>query len=515
MKKILFVLFSSIFLFTQIIPVTSVHATEVTWGDSNVVNLDSKTLELSRKIVGLNLLQELVSNGVTEFTINNVTSLDDFIDDLLDEIKTSAEQGINPEGLINVNLWNDLNNLNNHIDDSIKKVGNYLIENDYPMPSGTGLTFQNYMDVEQGQWWTNHKSKLISSPITPFGLRSLSRLSNNEIEINPDPNYSSLISQISIWKFIHVPNNSIVVPDVWTANTYGDYSGRYFQWYGYRQDVTYLKPQGGTPESWDTVGYTHFPVYSLDRIVNFNIITISDNNYEITGTFGYSNRFYQQNSGIYVNTWYPDYNGPLISAYRYGEVSSPSYQLPLQNFNTLYNAIYYLVSTFKNFNLYVDGVPWVLVNTPTNMSLDINGMKFYTDTDIPTQYQYPDDTYIDYNKLYQIILRAIQNGTPVSNETLVEGDTYYDSHDYVYSPTTYNYYGDDSEDEDSVISELLNIAIIPKFNTSFLNSIEEPLDTGTEIISTTADVIPRDILIVFGGLFVLSLFVLMINRMIK
>lgn len=199
MKKILFVLFSSIFLFTQIIPVTSVYATEVTWGDSNVVNLDSQTLELSRKIVGLNLLQELVSNGVTEFSIDNVTSLDDFIDDLLDEIKNSAEQGINPEGLINVNLWNDINNLNNHIDDSIKKVGNFLIENDYPMPSGTGLTFQNYMDVEQGQWWANHKSKLISSPITPFGLRSLSRLENNSggIEVNPDSNYLDYINYIS------------------------------------------------------------------------------------------------------------------------------------------------------------------------------------------------------------------------------------------------------------------------------------------------------------------------------
>ena len=112
MRKFLAIAFVvTLLLTTYFIPVTSVFATEVIWGDNNTSTMSDTQYELFEKVAVMTIIPDLLSNGINELSIEHANDVDDFVDNIIDYIHS------NPEDFINVNTWSTLNDLNQAIQD--------------------------------------------------------------------------------------------------------------------------------------------------------------------------------------------------------------------------------------------------------------------------------------------------------------------------------------------------------------------------------------------------------------
>lgn len=507
MKKVLPILFCSVIFINLIIPFTSVYATEVTWGDNNNYYLTETEYNNVRQLAVLEIIPQLTSNGVNELSIDNAEDVDDFVDNFLNFIDNYA-----PDPNDIYNGYSTIIDIKNAIDETTNRIGQELKAIGYAIPQAA-IDLYDWLDPMQN---TPIQTKYYNDVSWLPKFQNLSRLDNNIPTPNPDINYISYINQANghdAYQFFwyDLPNSS------YSGNrTYNIYTspGSNFSWFCYISN------------SWRQFNYasngyqtSHFYNSASDGILTLYINYI-DNSY--IGTISNITSIPLANWTTYdFYQGYINYNSS--GQYQKVVVSTGAESSIINNGSCTYSSsslsdtLGYFTTRFKNINIYVNGNPWAIINdnSTSTINLNINGIDFYSDTsNEPITYYYPNGTNIDYQKLYFVIKRAIENNTPISQTIINEGDTYY-YNNTTYSPTIYNYYGDDDEDEDDLISNLLTLAIVPEFDTALLAPIETPMLYGEKIMFTGVQAFPEEILFVLGGCFVLVLFGAMINRLIE
>ena len=498
-KKILAIFFVSILLCSYIIPTTSAFA-DVVIGDNDSIVVTQQGIENGKKIATMEAMLQLLESGVSEINFNEISDLDEYLEDFYDELTNVNYQDVSNELL--AGAYNDVKQLKQWIDDRGDYIATYY--RDYLNSADEGLS--NIFNEFQLKL---PKSQLVGTTLN--GFKGMSRFNRGVItpDVNPDVNYQTYLNNINgsgFW-FKNYSNTSLSVNGV-IAYVLDYYPASLNSWV--------------CDESWNLFGNSPTTMYYLypSDIIDLYITKVGSNyslSYNYTSptmengrcnvvannsSFGQSCNFCNIINGQFSCT---SKNAPNV----YSKYFSSSGSL-----NTVFN---YIMQRFKNVNIYVDGVCWSYVGQGTNPpTLDIDGFLTMYNNANPVEYEFPQGTQIDYNALYTTIYNAIRDNLPLDMQIINNNQVYYDSHDTVYSPTIYNYYGKDGDDENDWIDSILDYATIPDFN-SVLGTVavlDTPFVNGITIVNAgVTDVIPTDILLILGGFFVLVLFVCIINRM--
>ena len=516
MKKVLSVLLSSLYIFFAIIPCTSVFATEVTWGDNNTYTISDSDYELFNKVAIISLIPDLLSSGINELSIENATDVDNYVDNIISYIETHADD------FTNVNTWSALNDLNQALKEKTQEIGNNFIQNGGVVQNYNG-TLSSFFEPQNNNT-QNYKFEYKANPNFVSIFNRLSRINNVVPTPNPpnDDTYSILLRVANedvggigyFWR-----NYNLVYPAYWVRILNLDNIGLHSYFGADRYgNIKVIQNSFGVPYATDP----QTVVYATQDILTLNITSNSLGN--VIGTIENINIVpnvyteYLQNNpststttdNFYIMSHDPYWNSYGVSNYTFN--SFYSYQG-----NSISDVLSHFVYRFHNINIYVDGELWSYVGSTSDnkINIDINGMELYGGTRKPVTYYYPNGTQIDYQKLYFVIKEAIDDLQPISMQTINEGDVFYDSHNNTYAPVIYNYYGDDDEDESSIIEDILTLAVIPEFDTALLKPLETPMLNGEKIMFTGVQAFPEEILFVLGACFVLVLFGAMINRLIE
>ena len=204
MKKIIAILFCSLYIFVSIIPCASVFATEVTWGDNNTYTMTDSDYELFQKIAVMTLVPDLLSNGVNELSIEHATDVDDFVDNIIDYIDSHAED------FTNVNTWSALNDLNQAIQEKTQEIGNNIIANGGVVQNYNG-TLSSFFEPQNNNT-QNYKTKYKANPNFVSIFQRMSNIPVENPQPQPDPNYNTYLQAITTWDQIHVLQLSKVPP---------------------------------------------------------------------------------------------------------------------------------------------------------------------------------------------------------------------------------------------------------------------------------------------------------------
>lgn len=500
MKKVV------VFLLCVIIfvsPVTTFVKANVVIGDNDSNIVTDLGIQNGKRIAILESFASLLENGVTEINFENISDLDSYIDDFLDELYNIDYQYVSNEVL--ASAYYDIQSFKQWVEDRGNYISNYY--KDYLNSADQGLNdIFNHFNIKLT------KGNSFGKPLN--GVRGMSQFNNN-IDVNPDPDYVSYLNIIN-GPFTDVTNYNC---DFLTGKNVQSISGNY-------QPSYTPKPIG-----YGTKWTTHYNGNNfLNRPFGCRIGVASDvMDININSDLLYVSytQVHYVDIGItpYVGVVCDgfealNYNQSLncINSQQFMWVDTPEIFVQTSGFNDLESIFIYLAQTFKHVNIYVDGVPWSIVDIHSQPTLDIDGfLKLYNENQ-PVIYDFPKDIQIDYNALYNTIYNAIHDNLPFDMQTINNNQVYYDSHDTVYSPTIYNYYGKDGDNEQDWIDSILDYATIPDFNNALgvITVLDAPFINGVTILNTSVnDVLPNEILIIFGGCFVLILFVCIINKMTK
>lgn len=481
-------------------PVTTLVKADVVIGDNDETIINENATILGRKLALLESFSDLALSGVTEFTISNTNDVDTYLDYLWNEVDDAIESLSNGNGFQEIS-----NNLKSKYYTNLIQYRDYIVNRgDYLahlLPSGsptTTLLSTFFADNIYPKVDTNKYDLALDM------FRSLSALTNDEVP-RPDTDYSYYTNKLgSFYGFynsgtgqedFYILNNITRVDSGWSSPTFDD-----------------------IPCSVVTFGGNINGATTANNIFYTSSITLNiantGNTYYLSCSGGSSNSSFTYNGNRY-NSFYQVY--PVTGSNGYLRANTALLQncdvsLLNDTFNNLTDCLSYCCQHFRYVNLYVDGVPWVIVGAITNPTLDIDGFLKIYGNDTPQEYELQPNTQIDYNQLYQVIYNAIRDNLPIS-----QGDiNYYDSHDTIYSPTIINNYGEEEGNESDLIDTILNYAIIPKFDTAIAQPMRSALTNGVLVMNTSiTNVIPDEILLVLGACFFLLLFAVVINRMIK
>lgn len=494
-KKILAIFFVSILLCSYIIPTTSAFA-DVVIGDNDSYAVTQLGVENGKKIATMEAILQLLESGVSEINFNDISDLDDYLEDFYDELTNINYQDVSNEIL--AGAYYDVKELKQWIDDRGEYIATYY--KDYLNSADEGLS-----DIFNDFQLKLPKSRLVGTTLN--GFRSLSRFNGDNPTPTPNPpsDYQAFIQQLT--------NSNVNNIDL---NSGGPFRGQ----------NNHMVFNFSRPCSWycqNPISATNWSGCIVSPLLPTSIhITTYENgtcSYTISQQYAGTIQRVRNSDNAVLETYragylFVDYS-PYIWFTEYGwNISFPT----VYSFNSLTLCFNQLVKEYKYVDVYVDGVLWGQTATPTvsNPTLDIDGIIKLYGNDNPIQYDFPQDTQIDYNALYTTIYNAIRDNLPLDMQTINNNQVYYDSHDTVYSPTIYNYYGKDGDDENDWIDSILDYATIPDFNSALgtVAVLDTPFVNGITIVNAgVTDVIPSDILLIFGGFFVLVLFVCIINRM--
>lgn len=120
------------------------------------------------------------------------------------------------------------------------------------------------------------------------------------------------------------------------------------------------------------------------------------------------------------------YNYGVISLYNGGEFDSMgsdtlNYTIHIQYSNeSLSNVLTYIYNTFKNVNIYVDGILWSYAgdSSSTNYSIQLGTGTVVPTTNGRVEWKYDDEIYIDIDLIWQLLDRFIND--PNRNTTIID-----------------------------------------------------------------------------------------------
>lgn len=498
-KKILAFFVISILLCSSIIPTTSAFA-DVVIGDNDSYAVTELGVENGKKIATMEAILQLLESGVSEINFNDIYDLEDYLEDFYDELTNVNYQDVSNEIL--AGAYNDVKELKQWIDDRGEYIATYY--KDYLNSANQGLS--NIFNDFQLKL---NKSQLVGTSLN--GFRGLSRFNNSNPTPTPNPSPDfSFISDINTFNF----SNGLNLIGNPTVNLGNEYNTTYVggsDSFTFFSAVANITNHSALHDNFTNIRNSPVITINLDETANGYSATYLGINWQ-----SLSNVF-NGNIGdwAYQNNYSLQIRNNMIYSNSANYVSTPSLQTSFAGLSTAVNYVY---NHFVNVNLYVDGELWALANNDVinNPTLDIDGFIKMFGQNNPIEYEFPQGTQIDYNALYTTIYNAIHDNLPLDMQTINNNQVYYDSHDTVYSPTIFNYYGKDGDDENDWIDSILDYATIPNFNEAMgtLTVLDAPFVNGVLIMNTgVTDVIPTEILVILGAGFVLVLFICIINRM--
>ena len=100
-------------------------------------------------------------------------------------------------------------------------------------------------------------------------------------------------------------------------------------------------------------------------------------------------------------------NGDYLNVYGVDSVAGNTFtgQGFQTSFAGLSTCCNYINQRFRHVNIYYNGDPWVIVSntSTTTPTLDIDGLMKLNGNNNPVEYEIPQNTQIDYQKLYEVI----------------------------------------------------------------------------------------------------------------
>ena len=530
MKKAVIFL-TVLIIFVSLLSPVNIFA-DVNIGNDNENIVSENDIIIGQKLAILEVLQDIVAQGVSSFTLDNVSDVDEFVDYFWDELQNDdwdiSELQNDPEWY---QIITDFNSYKEEIEDSALNHALTIADKGYDLVTNGIDTLSEFFD-----WLDNetllYKVNYVSHPSSIGALKALSKRNGNLPTPNPDPDFS----------FIQNINNFYVKRPASNGfpNTVSYYDT--LHWYAYQGNGQTLIPSQSLTNysyisdnfipyhTYSETGTAQGIIYNFATPITINVTSQNDNTYSVV---------YSSFSKVDINNVFPNIRSTGIGQVRWSADASKQdivisldgvntyvggyigvggksidYTYNRDTFDDLSNCLNYIYQHYCNINLYVDNVPWALIYNPVNNAplLDIDGLLKLQGQNQPVTYYYPSDIQIDYNKLYDIIVQAIEDGTPVSMETINNNQVYNDSHDTFYAPTINNVYNYKEDNEDLFIETILDLAAIPNFDVAYVQPINQPFLDGMTSVMDGVSAIPNDILLLFGALFVLFLFVLMMNR---
>ena len=395
----------------------------------------------------------------------------------------------------------------------------------------TGIDFIDFINPFQSQLQYNGLQKvgLPKSAITNFmGWLPFFALSQDEDEpeVNPDVAYLSYIDNINgngfyfkLWQQSYgqgYENGDYYLADCSKAYPYGNYS-----WFATNVNNFYDISENGTHNSYGVAPITDINIFYANDEYNLSVSP----NY-IDNQFSY----YSWAPVYYWNIGLPSNNIP--SYYQSGNWNTTNVSSIVNNNNQLHTRVttytyhgtleevfIYCAKTFKNVNIYVDGVPWSIVGQSTNYSLDIStGTSVATNDYDYVHWVYDYEIYFRIDQIWDLlgqILQEIRNPSVPSNPR-PSVISWPDFSNLIYDVDGNQAVGVKVLTPDTNIDEdyISNYGpLVPVFVPLFTPVIDDA--DIVNIISAPMDAIPSDLLDVFGYLFIGTLFVCFIHRLLE
>lgn len=489
-------LFCFVLLFgVSVLPTSPAFALDIVVDDDTVID-DSVALTLANRVMVMELLSDSLLDGASDFQItkSNVSSLDEWCDYVITSILSDANNAVDGFNDFKQNFNNGVLNVYNTIKDGVV--------------SGID-TLDELLGGSSGQY--------ISHPLdnNHFALRGLRLLSTGSSVVTPqpDPDFSSLVSYIVGYRMSSSDSRN------WSSADYYKGSSDSYSYFASKSlPFSVFMPNGlssistnsfASGSNWRTSDVASIYLYKDDDSDQYLAMYTAP----YKSTFTKNGSFNGGNNTKFVNASY----GQSVITYDHNVVNSST---PFSGAQTSFagksTAINYVYQHFRHCTLYVDGQLWGLASgtsSPTPSSLDIGGGTVINQFNYPVQYKFSEPTSIDYEKLYQIIKKAFNDGDRTDLTTITNGDVYINSNNNtVVTPSLDIDVGDLDLD---LVNTFLKYCSIPVFETAALAPLLSVAVAGNIVATSAVSPIPSDILLVFGGFFVLLLFVFMIHRMIE
>lgn len=480
MKKILIIFLGLVIC--SVSSYTSVHATEVVIGNNVTIGSEDE-YELGTKIALLTLLPDLLMDGNSDVTItsNGSQSLDDYLLDLYGQICEYSDEG--------------LQDLKSYVDDKASEFVLWAQTYEDPIVDGALNSF-----FTNG----NYKTDYHKGNVTGL-LERLSRKQSSGSSPSPQPpsDYAQYIEIINgqgfnnWFNYCNVINYGVnITPRNWTK----DYS---FWFYGasYMSNKNYITAK----LDWNNVCASDIYdlyIYSNNGQYSYNIVIPR-----------LHNLFIRYNYNTYLNDGHGyTYQGQFTYKSDATNIAPPSWS---QTFDSLEALFKHLSACVHNVNIYVDNIPWSIVGETQSPILSTGGLTVIRETIQPVSYYFSEPVQIDYQKLYELMVRAFQNGQPIDMTTINQGDVFINSNNTTIAPQADVDINIDNPLDGDFIGTLVGVMALPSFNSDMVQPLMQHVGSATVIATTYTSAIPSDIIEILGACLVISLFICIMHRMLE
>ena len=468
MKRFLFGFLAVLFLILNTIPYLHIMA-------------DDTPNDTQLKQLGAFALSSLISSGeATEFDFSDYT--DDGTDLLLGigELIFTGD----PSGLVDCGL--------NWLGDTIDDTYNSFIESIREWEYNVAPDLYN--------WWykdTDYEYKLQSVQSIAKPLRRLLTPPDNSPTPQPDPNYNALLNAINGdgFYFKNWENG------YFNGNIYYDYYPLY--------NYSYVSLNNGYGD-----GNTNYGTISqLTNIISIYIVSAGNDTYSSYipytmrgNAFAYSRSSRSIYGRIGPNlTWIAGNQGVNTG-------DTDSYKdFPA---SSLYNILSSVASYFRNVNIYVDGVPWSIVSDVSYPVIIPNQLTIWQDE--PLAYDFPSDTYVKLPDLTNIITNAINNSGVVMWSDIA--DCFVDVNGQTAVAVTKivrNDYDNLYMEQYPYPAMLIGMTDQTKFNEHLLDNSHAYLSPMSTVVQETVSVLPSELVGVLAIGAILTIFAVIINRLLE
>lgn len=497
MKRFLFGFLAALFLILNIIPYLHILA-------------DQSMTDSQLKQVGAFALSSLITTGeATELDFSDYTDSDtDFLLALGELVVTG-----DPSGLVECGLEWLGDNIDDAYDSFIQSIRTWEYNN---LPHSFYYWFiEKYPPYELAPSYNNIRD--LSQPLR----RLITPPDESEPSVNPDINYLTYIRNMNdvqpygfFWK-----NLSSDGP--YFSHNNNGYYVKSFPCYNY----SWLWYQGSWNDNnsiiqnyYSNNGLTHNQLMSSSNILTLYINSTENNNYigRIDNiTIGWVIRYSAFPDTAYYECGFTSTNDYLVTLSSYNRRNLYS-NFSCSYTGTLNQVFDYFSKRFRNINIYVDGDPWSLVssNEPTYPIVIPGQLTIWNDQ--PLEYTFPQDTYLKLPDLTNIITNAINNSGVVMWSDIA--DCFVDVNGQTAVAVTKivrNDYDNLYMEQYPYPAMLVGMTDQTKFNEHLLDDSHAYLTPMGTVVQETVNVLPSELVGVLAIGAILTIFAVIINRLLE
>ena len=326
-------------------------------------------------------------------------------------------------------------------------------------------------------------------------------------------------------------NNPTPNPDINYAGYLNNINGSGFWWKDYPNNIAGngfgLRNPPSINYSWfNSPSDNGIPFYETSGLVlylynNSNILTINLTSVDGTYYFNYSFNSFAINGGFNVNN-----NGNKPATYGRIQVNgkyfigvypqSTNYEFHWSVSGSLEHCLQYCQNHFRNVNIYVDGVPWSIIdnNEPTYPIVIPGQLTIYNNQ--PLEYSFPPDTHINLPDLTNIIRNAINSSGVVMWSDIA--DVFIDVNGQTAVAVTKivrNDYDNLYMEQYPYPAMLVGMTEQTKFNEHLLDNSHAYLSPINTVVENTIGVLPSELVSVLAIGAILTIFAVIINRLLE